>query len=195
LAPPRAKRITTIIIPKSCAGRKKPTIIARYAAQQQALMTTGRAHREESSIIADFGPDRQLSLSEKGCFAHQFNRYCLLSRFMNAKSMSTPHKNKPVATFLALILGAVGAHRFYLRGSVDRLGLLHVTCLPIAGLVYGLAPDEKFDAAFNPGSGRKSDSSWVIAALLVATMMVGATVLIGTMSRLFDLLYTGGAYG
>jgi TM2 domain-containing membrane protein YozV len=187
-------------------------------------MTTGRAHREESSIIADFGPDRQLSLSEKGCFAHQFNRYCLLSRFMNAKSMSTPHKNKPVATFLALILGAVGAHRFYLRGSVDRLGLLHVTCLPIAGLVYGLAPqadwfykilpilvsavagyiealalgvmpDEKFDAAFNPGSGRKSDSSWVIAALLVATMMVGATVLIGTMSRLFDLLYTGGAYG
>jgi hypothetical protein len=23
-------------------------------------MTTGRAHREESSIIADFGPDRQL---------------------------------------------------------------------------------------------------------------------------------------
>jgi hypothetical protein len=26
-------------------------------------MTTGRAHREESSIIADFGPDRQLHLA------------------------------------------------------------------------------------------------------------------------------------
>jgi hypothetical protein len=29
----------------------------------------------------------------------------------------------------------------------------------------------------------------------VATMLVGATVLISTMARLFDLLYTGGAYG
>ena len=138
--------------------------------------------------------------------------------------MSTTHKNKTFATFLALVLGAVGAHRFYLRGSVDRLGLLHVACLPLAGLVYALAPhanwfyqilpilvsavagfiealvvglmsDEKFDAAYNAGSGRKSDSSWVLALLLVATMMVGATVLIGTMSRLFDLLYTGGSYG
>ncbi|MES2317701.1 MAG: NINE protein [Pseudomonadota bacterium] len=138
--------------------------------------------------------------------------------------MSTPHKNKTFATFLALLLGAVGAHRFYLRGSVDRLGLIHVTCLPIAGLVYGLAPhadwfyqalpimvsavlgfiealvigttaDEKFDAAFNAGSGRKSDSSWVVALLLVVTMMVGSIGLIFTMSRLFALLYTGGMDG
>ncbi|MBC7453628.1 MAG: hypothetical protein H7335_07980 [Massilia sp.] len=138
--------------------------------------------------------------------------------------MPTPHKNKTFATFLAVILGAVGAHRFYLRGALDRLGLMHVASLPISGLVYGLAPDadwffkalpilvsgvvgflealvigltsdEKFDAAFNPGSGRKSDSSWVLALLLVATMMIGTTTLIATMSRLFDLLYTGGAYG
>ena len=138
--------------------------------------------------------------------------------------MSTPHKNKTFATFLALAVGALGAHRFYLRGSVDKLGLIHVACLPIAGLVYGLMPhadwfykllpilvsavagfiealviglmpDEKFDAAFNPASGKKSDTSWIVAVLLVATMMVGTTVLIGTMSRLNDLLYTGGAYG
>ena len=138
--------------------------------------------------------------------------------------MSTPHKNKSFATFLAFILGAVGAHRFYLRGAVDRLGLLHVASLPIAGIVYGLAPesngffqilpllvsavvgfiealvigtmpDEKFDAAFNAGSGQKSDSSWVVALLLVATTMAGATLLILVMSRLVDLLYTGGAYG
>ena len=138
--------------------------------------------------------------------------------------MSTPHKNKSFATFLALAFGALGAHRFYLRGSLDKLGLIHLACLPIAGLVYGamphadwfyqllpvlvsavagfiealvigLMPDEKFDAAFNPASGKKSDTSWIVALLLVATMMVGTTVLIGTMSRLFDLLYTGGAYG
>lgn len=138
--------------------------------------------------------------------------------------MLTPHKNKTFATFLALFFGAIGAHRFYLRGALDRLGLLHLTCLPIAGMVAGLAPDsnwfykvlpvlvsavagflealiigltpdEKFDAAFNPGSGKRSDSSWVLALLLVATMMVGTTTLIATMARLFDLMQTGGAYG
>lgn len=138
--------------------------------------------------------------------------------------MSTPHKNKAFATLLATTLGGLGIHRFYLRGTLDRLGLMHVCSLPIAGLVIGLAPqadvfykllpilvsyvigfleslilgltpDEKFDAAFNPRSGRKSDSSWVLAVLLVATMLVGTVALIFTMSRLFDLLYTGGAYG
>lgn len=138
--------------------------------------------------------------------------------------MSTPHKNKTLATFLALILGWAGAHRFYLRGPLDRLGLLHLTCLPIAGMVYGLAPqadgfykalpilvsavvaflealiigltpDEKFDAAFNVGSGKTTASRWPLAVLLVTTMMVGTTTMIATMSRLFDLLYTGGAYG
>jgi TM2 domain-containing membrane protein YozV len=138
--------------------------------------------------------------------------------------MSTPHKNKSFATFLALTLGAVGAHRFYLRGSVDRLGLMHVASVPIAGLVFGLAPetdwffkilpillsaiaaflqaliigltsDEKFDAAFNAGSGKQSDSHWILALMLVVTMMGGTGVLIWTMARLVDLMNTGGAYG
>ncbi|XYJ09498.1 NINE protein [Telluria sp. B2] len=135
------------------------------------------------------------------------------------------HKNKTLATALALSLGGLGAHRFYLHGNVDRLGLLHACSLPLAGLVYsqtegsvdaffallpllisyivafiaalaiGLTPDEKWDARFNPGSGRPTRSSWFLAVLLVATLMVGATVLIATIARLFDLMYTGGAYG
>lgn len=138
--------------------------------------------------------------------------------------MTSPHKNKTLATLLALLLGGVGAHRFYLRGSLDKLGLIHVSSLPMCGLIIGLAPDadpffkllpllvsyvagflealiigltpdEKFDAAFNPESGKKSASNWMLAVLLVTTMLVGTTGLIFTMSRLFDLLYTGGAYG
>lgn len=135
------------------------------------------------------------------------------------------HKNKTLATALALSLGGLGAHRFYLYGSVDRPGLLHACSLPIAGLVYsqtqgtvdvfyallpllvsyitafiaalviGLTPDEKWDARFNPGSATRTRSNWILALLLVATLMVGATVLIATIARLFDLMYTGGAYG
>ncbi|MES3024899.1 MAG: NINE protein [Pseudomonadota bacterium] len=139
-------------------------------------------------------------------------------------TIPTTHKNKTFATFLALVLGGIGAHRFYLRGSLDRLGLLHVTCIPIAGMVWGISPhanpfyhllpflvswtigfvealvigvtpDEKFDAAVNPASGKKSQSSWIIAVLLVVTMMVGTVTLIGTISRLFALLYTGNMDG
>lgn len=134
-----------------------------------------------------------------------------------------PHKNKTIATLLALLLGGLGAHRFYLKGGADRLGLLHLCSLPIAGILYGavkphpfymllpllvsfvagyvealvigLAPDERWDATYNKGSGRQSRSNWTLPVLLVLTMMVGAVVLIGTIARLFDLIYTGGAYG
>lgn len=137
---------------------------------------------------------------------------------------STPHKNKTFATLLALLLGWIGAHRFYLRGSTDRLGLMHVASLPMCGLIYGLLPeahgfykmlpllvsaiagfiealvlglksDELWDKQYNPHSGRTSQAKWPLAVLLVTTMLVGAITVIGTMSRLFDLLYTGGAYG
>lgn len=134
------------------------------------------------------------------------------------------HKNKTFATGLALVLGTLGAHRFYLHGPVDRFGLLHAGSLPVSALLYsqvkgiqpfyallpllvsciiafvgalviGLTPDEKWDTRFNAGSGKESRSSWPLALLLVLTLLVGTTVLIGTISRLFDLMYTGGAYG
>ena len=143
---------------------------------------------------------------------------------MNSYIMSTTHKNKTFATLLAVLLGGLGAHRFYLRGSVDKLGLIHLATLPMAGLAIGLAPqahwffqllplllsyivgfvealvigltaDEKFDAAFNTASGKQSASKWYLVLLLVATMLMGTTALIATMARLVDLLYTGGAHG
>jgi hypothetical protein len=138
--------------------------------------------------------------------------------------MASKRKNKTVAALLALLLGGLGAHRFYLKGATDRLGLAHVCSVPVAGLVYGLGrgpdpfwvllpllvsycigfiealvigitPDEKWDARYNAGSGTQSHSGWMVVVLLVATMLVGATVVIATIARAFDLLYTGGAYG
>jgi hypothetical protein len=133
------------------------------------------------------------------------------------------HKNKTVATLLAALLGGIGAHRFYLKGALDRIGLLHVCALPIVGILYGavrphpfyvvlpllasiiaghiealvlgLMPDEKWDARHNGASGRASRSNWVLPLVLVLTVIVGAIVMIGTIARLFDIIYTGGAYG
>ena len=104
------------------------------------------------------------------------------------------YKNKTVATALAFLLGGVGAHRFYLQGSVDRLGLLHVCSIPLAGLVYGvgrapnpfyvllpvllsciagfiealvlgLTPDDKWNARHNPTFARHAQSRWPLVLL------------------------------
>lgn len=134
------------------------------------------------------------------------------------------HKNKTLAALLAFLFGGLGAQRLYLRGVRDPWLWLHLLCLPasllvalaapqadgfykllpiivsglvgfLEALVLGLMSDEKWDARFNAGSGKQSDTQWPLAFILVASMMLGAGGLIATISRLFDLLYTGGAYG
>jgi hypothetical protein len=81
---------------------------------------------------------------------------------------------------------------------------LLVSCIAgfIEALVLGLTPDAQWDARHNlanfpeyPGAPAASHSRWPVVLLLVLDMLVGATVLIATIARLFDLLYTGGAYG
>lgn len=141
-----------------------------------------------------------------------------------ATILQQSHKNKAFTSLLAFLLGMLGAHRFYLHGAKDRWGWLHLAALPaslalrqafpdadwfyqilpltlsaLAGfleaLVLGLMPDDKWDARYNAASSHRSDTGWPLAVVLVATLMLGAGVLIATMARLFDLLYTGGAYG
>ena len=50
---------------------------------------------------------------------------------------SAPSRSKSLATWLALLLGSLGAHRFYLHGWRDWLGWLHPlpTLLGLAGVV------------------------------------------------------------
>lgn len=138
--------------------------------------------------------------------------------------MAVTHKNKSFTALLATLLGGFGLHRFYLRGLRDTWGWLHLASVPAVGLVMTLAPDangyfqllplflsmlvgfleslvlglmsdEKWDARYNAGSGKQSESTWPLAVLLVTTLLLGTGGLIATLSRLFDLLYTGGAYG
>lgn len=116
--------------------------------------------------------------------------------------MATRHKNKTFSTFLAMLLGGLGAHRFYLYGKKDIWAWVHVLTLPISifagfigALVIGLTPDEKWDAQHNAISGRASDSGWLVILLVIGTFAFGATALITIIARLTDLYLTGGAYG
>ncbi|HET9977139.1 MAG TPA: hypothetical protein VFQ20_06875 [Burkholderiaceae bacterium] len=127
----------------------------------------------------------------------------------------THHRSKTLATWLALVGGAVGAHRLYLHGLGDRLAWLHPwptlaglygvqrvqslgqddrlawVLLPLLGLmlaqaalaaiVFGLTPDARWDARWNPGRA-SSPSGWGAVLGVVAALAIGATALMATIA-------------
>ena len=128
--------------------------------------------------------------------------------------MST-YKSKTLATWIALIGGGLGLHRFYLYGPRDLWGWLWPLptlvgaygvarvlklgqddqlawlLLPLLGLalssamlaaiVYGLMPDEQWNARFNP-QGRTHQAGWAVVFGVVLSLLIGATVLMSTIA-------------
>ena len=127
--------------------------------------------------------------------------------------MST--KSKTLATWIALIGGSLGLHRFYLHGFRDvwgwlspwptLLGLygiqrvqqfgqddqlswvlipllgLMIASAMLAAIVYGLTPDDKWHARFNP-TGPTPHSGWAAIIGVVLALMLGAGALMATIA-------------
>ena len=127
----------------------------------------------------------------------------------------TNYKSKTLATWLALVGGALGLHRFYLKGLGDPwgwlfpmptlLGLYGIArarqfgqddhwswlLMPLLGvvlsvamltaIVYGLMPDEKWNARYNP-VGRASHSGWAAVIGAVLSLLIGGGVLMATLA-------------
>jgi hypothetical protein len=125
------------------------------------------------------------------------------------------YKSKTLATWIALLGGSLGLHRFYLKGGRDVLAWLHPVptlvgllgvqrmlelgqddkmawlLLPLLGLmlaqaalcaiVYGLTPDERWDARHNPGAPVHA-TGWGPVLGVIAALMIGATALISTIA-------------
>lgn len=86
----------------------------------------------------------------------------------------TARKNKTLAVWLALIGGALGLHRFYLRGLGDWVGWLHP--LPTALGWYGMQRVLAF--------GQDDKLSWVLIPLL--GLSIAAACLTGIVYALAD---------
>jgi TM2 domain-containing membrane protein YozV len=125
------------------------------------------------------------------------------------------YKSKTLATWIALIGGSLGLHRFYLYGLRDRWGWLFVVptliglygvqrmrhlggddhlawaLIPLLGLMisvamlsailYGLMPDERWNARFNP-SGPQHRMGWPTIIGVVVALVVGGGVLMATLA-------------
>lgn len=129
--------------------------------------------------------------------------------------MTARTRSKTAATWLALVGGGFGLHRFYLNGPTDWLGWLlpwptfaglygvqrvlefgqddrlSWLLLPLLGLtlaatmltaiVYGLTPDEKWNARYN-ADAVPSRSGWATVIGVIVALMVGAAVLMATIA-------------
>lgn len=77
--------------------------------------------------------------------------------------MTARAKNKTVATWLAVLLGSMGLHRFYLRGLDDWIGWLH----PIAAGLgwWGVTRVQTF--------GQDDKLAWVLIPFLGSSIAAG----------------------
>lgn len=124
-------------------------------------------------------------------------------------------KHKALATWIALLAGSFGLHRFYLYGLRDRwawtfplptllglyglqrmqhlgqddrlawlliplLGASLVAAL-LGGIVYGLMPDERWNARFNAGRP-VSAGGWPAVLGVVLCLFIGGTALMATIA-------------
>jgi hypothetical protein len=53
-------------------------------------------------------------------------------------------------------------------------------------IVFGLRPDEKWDAQFNANSGQKSASGWLVILCVIASLMIGAAILMIGLAIAFE---------
>jgi hypothetical protein len=86
------------------------------------------------------------------------------------------------------LLGAYGVLRMLRLGQDDRVAWLLIPLLGLvisasmlAAIVYGLAPDEKWNARFNRDAA-PAHSGWLAVLGVVAALTVGSTVLIATIA-------------
>lgn len=129
--------------------------------------------------------------------------------------MPAPFRHKALSALLSFLLGALGLHRLYLglprwwlplAVTATTVPLLigvrnwyqspafFVLMIPVVAgfihaLVLALMPDEKFDARFNAGSARKNKSGWDAVLVAIITLMVGATVLMLSITLLFQTYF------
>lgn len=134
----------------------------------------------------------------------------------------TRYRSKTLATWIAILGGLFGLHRFYLHGARDGLGWLHPLptlaglfgllrlrelgqddrlawlLLPLLGLmvsvamltaiVYGLTPDEKWDARHNAGlPGRATRWAPVLGVMLA--LLLGGIAAMSTAAFGFQKLF------
>lgn len=100
------------------------------------------------------------------------------------------------AHLLATIVGIPG---FLLLAATQRTaglgwwlavpGSISLLAAFLAAIVYGLRPDEKWDAQFNAGTGRHSRSGWTVIFVVILSLLIGAFLLMTGLALSFQTYF------
>jgi TM2 domain-containing membrane protein YozV len=99
-------------------------------------------------------------------------------------------------------VGLYGIWRMLEKGQDDQLAWLMTPALglilagtQLLAIIYGLTPDEKWNARFN-ASGRQHQTGWLVVIGVILALMVGAGILMATlafaMQRFFEFQQLAG---
>jgi TM2 domain-containing membrane protein YozV len=102
------------------------------------------------------------------------------------------------AHIVGLLLGAAGytllaaTERASLAGWIFVVpGAASLLAAFLSAIVYGLRPDEKWDAQFNAHTGRESDSGWTVVFVVAIALFVGALLLMAGLAITFQTYFEG----
>lgn len=68
-------------------------------------------------------------------------------------------------------------------------GAISVLAAFLAAIVYGLRPDQKWDAQFNAGQTRRSRSSWGVVFVVIFSLFIGALLLMAGLAVTFQTYF------
>jgi TM2 domain-containing membrane protein YozV len=102
----------------------------------------------------------------------------------------------------AHLLGTlIGIPGFLLLAATERASMLGwVLVFPgavsllaafLAAMVYGLRPDEKWDAQFNAQTGKQSNSGWTVIFVVIFSLLIGAFLLMTGLALSFQTYFEG----
>ncbi|CAB3797591.1 MULTISPECIES: NINE protein [Paraburkholderia] len=69
------------------------------------------------------------------------------------------------------------------------LGAVSLLAAFLAAIVYGLRPDEKWDAQFNAQTQRKSRSGWTVVFIVIFSLLIGAFLLMTGLAISFQTYF------
>lgn len=68
-------------------------------------------------------------------------------------------------------------------------GAISLLAAFLAAIVYGLRPDQKWDAQFNPGQTRRSRSGWGVVFVVIFSLFIGALLLMAGLAVTFQTYF------
>lgn len=90
------------------------------------------------------------------------------------------------------VLLLVASERTSMLGWVFAfVGAISLLSAFLAAIVYGLRPDEKWDAQFNASTQRKSRSGWTVIFVVIFSLLIGAFLLMTGLAISFQTYFEG----